>query len=129
MLQRRNIDWRKLVVTKSKSLSCVALKKSLGTTLHLDRRTTELPNRESMQDRRLACIVPSPQEGHAWVEVKSNFSELLETMERDPGDHHSTLVGTSAVPARDKSASLGQPAEWEDEGEAGDPTEAVADLG
>ena len=26
-----------------------------------------------------------------------------------------------------KSASLGQPAEWEDEGEAGDPTEAVAD--
>jgi nitrogen fixation NifU-like protein len=27
-----------------------------------------------------------------------------------------------------KSASLGQPAEWEDEGEAGDPTEAVADL-
>jgi nitrogen fixation protein NifU and related proteins len=28
-----------------------------------------------------------------------------------------------------KSASLGQSAEWEDEGEAGDPTEAVADLG
>ena len=28
-----------------------------------------------------------------------------------------------------KSASLGQPAEWEDEGEAGDPSEAVADLG
>ncbi len=28
-----------------------------------------------------------------------------------------------------KSASLGQPAEWEDEGEAGDPNEAVADLG
>ncbi len=27
-----------------------------------------------------------------------------------------------------KSAALGQPAEWEDEGEAGDPTEAVADL-
>ena len=24
-----------------------------------------------------------------------------------------------------KSASLGQPAEWEDEGEAGDPTEAA----
>ncbi len=28
-----------------------------------------------------------------------------------------------------KSASLGQSAEWEDEGEAGDPTEAAADLG
>jgi nitrogen fixation NifU-like protein len=28
-----------------------------------------------------------------------------------------------------KSASLGQTADWEDEGEAGDPTEAVADLG
>jgi nitrogen fixation protein NifU and related proteins len=28
-----------------------------------------------------------------------------------------------------KSASLGQPAEWEDEGEAGDPAEAAADLG
>jgi nitrogen fixation NifU-like protein len=28
-----------------------------------------------------------------------------------------------------KSASLGKSAEWEDEGEAGDPTEAVADLG
>jgi nitrogen fixation NifU-like protein len=28
-----------------------------------------------------------------------------------------------------KSASLGQSAEWEDEGEAGDPGEAVADLG
>jgi nitrogen fixation NifU-like protein len=28
-----------------------------------------------------------------------------------------------------KSASLGQTAEWEDEGEAGDPSEAVADLG
>src|SRR5690242_12792927 len=28
-----------------------------------------------------------------------------------------------------KSASLGKPAEWEDEGEAGDPGEAVADLG
>lgn len=28
-----------------------------------------------------------------------------------------------------KSASLGQSADWEDEGEAGDPTEAVADLG
>jgi nitrogen fixation NifU-like protein len=28
-----------------------------------------------------------------------------------------------------KSASLGQPADWEDEGEAGDPNEAVADLG
>jgi len=28
-----------------------------------------------------------------------------------------------------KSASLGQPAEWEDEGEAGDPSEAAADLG
>jgi nitrogen fixation protein NifU and related proteins len=28
-----------------------------------------------------------------------------------------------------KSASLGQAAEWEDEGETGDPTEAVADLG
>ena len=28
-----------------------------------------------------------------------------------------------------KSASLGQPAEWEDEGETGDPSEAVADLG
>jgi nitrogen fixation NifU-like protein len=28
-----------------------------------------------------------------------------------------------------KSASLGSPAEWEDEGEAGDPNEAVADLG
>ncbi|HET7574886.1 MAG TPA: iron-sulfur cluster assembly scaffold protein [Solirubrobacterales bacterium] len=28
-----------------------------------------------------------------------------------------------------KSASLGQPAEWEDEGEAGDPSEARADLG
>ncbi|HET7507164.1 MAG TPA: iron-sulfur cluster assembly scaffold protein [Solirubrobacterales bacterium] len=28
-----------------------------------------------------------------------------------------------------KSASLGQPAEWEDEGETGDPAEAVADLG
>ncbi len=27
-----------------------------------------------------------------------------------------------------KSASLGEPAEWEDEGEAGDPSEAVADL-
>jgi nitrogen fixation NifU-like protein len=27
-----------------------------------------------------------------------------------------------------KSASLGQPAEWEDEGEAGDPSEAAADL-
>jgi nitrogen fixation NifU-like protein len=27
-----------------------------------------------------------------------------------------------------KSASLGKPAEWEDEGEAGDPAEAVADL-
>jgi nitrogen fixation protein NifU and related proteins len=28
-----------------------------------------------------------------------------------------------------KSASLGQAAEWEDEGEVGDPTEAAADLG
>ena len=28
-----------------------------------------------------------------------------------------------------KSAGLGEPAEWEDEGEAGDPSEAVADLG
>jgi nitrogen fixation NifU-like protein len=28
-----------------------------------------------------------------------------------------------------KSASLGKPAEWEDEGEAGDPSEAAADLG
>ncbi len=28
-----------------------------------------------------------------------------------------------------KSASLGKSAEWEDEGEAGDPSEAVADLG
>ena len=28
-----------------------------------------------------------------------------------------------------KSASLGQSAEWEDEGEVGDPSEAVADLG
>ncbi len=28
-----------------------------------------------------------------------------------------------------KSASLGEPAEWEDEGETGDPSEAVADLG
>jgi nitrogen fixation NifU-like protein len=28
-----------------------------------------------------------------------------------------------------KSASLGQAAEWEDEGEAGDPAEAIADLG
>jgi nitrogen fixation protein NifU and related proteins len=28
-----------------------------------------------------------------------------------------------------KSASLGKPADWEDEGEAGDPSEAVADLG
>jgi nitrogen fixation protein NifU and related proteins len=28
-----------------------------------------------------------------------------------------------------KSASLGEPAEWEDEGEIGDPTEAAADLG
>lgn len=28
-----------------------------------------------------------------------------------------------------KSASLGEPAEWEDEGEAGDPAEAAADLG
>ena len=28
-----------------------------------------------------------------------------------------------------KSASLGEPADWEDEGEAGDPSEAVADLG
>ena len=28
-----------------------------------------------------------------------------------------------------KSASLGQSAEWEDEGEVGDPTEAAADLG
>jgi nitrogen fixation protein NifU and related proteins len=28
-----------------------------------------------------------------------------------------------------KSASLGKPAEWEDEGEAGDPAEAAADLG
>jgi nitrogen fixation protein NifU and related proteins len=28
-----------------------------------------------------------------------------------------------------KSASLGQAADWEDEGEAGDPAEAVADLG
>jgi nitrogen fixation NifU-like protein len=28
-----------------------------------------------------------------------------------------------------KSASLGKPADWEDEGETGDPTEAVADLG
>jgi nitrogen fixation protein NifU and related proteins len=28
-----------------------------------------------------------------------------------------------------KSASLGKPAEWEDEGETGDPAEAAADLG
>ena len=28
-----------------------------------------------------------------------------------------------------KSAGLGQPADWEDEGEAGDPAEAAADLG
>ena len=28
-----------------------------------------------------------------------------------------------------KSASLGKSADWEDEGEAGDPSEAVADLG
>jgi nitrogen fixation NifU-like protein len=28
-----------------------------------------------------------------------------------------------------KSASLGEPAEWEDEGEVGDPGEATADLG
>jgi nitrogen fixation NifU-like protein len=28
-----------------------------------------------------------------------------------------------------KSASLGKPADWEDEGETGDPAEAVADLG
>jgi nitrogen fixation NifU-like protein len=28
-----------------------------------------------------------------------------------------------------KSASLGQPADWEDEGSAGDPSEALADLG
>jgi nitrogen fixation NifU-like protein len=28
-----------------------------------------------------------------------------------------------------KSASLGQPAEWEDEGETGDPSEASADIG
>jgi nitrogen fixation NifU-like protein len=28
-----------------------------------------------------------------------------------------------------KSASLGKPADWEDEGAAGDPSEAVADLG
>ena len=28
-----------------------------------------------------------------------------------------------------KSASLGEPAEWEDEGEVGDPSEAAADLG
>jgi nitrogen fixation NifU-like protein len=27
-----------------------------------------------------------------------------------------------------KSASLGEPAEWEDEGEAGSPDEAAADL-
>ena len=28
-----------------------------------------------------------------------------------------------------KSASLGEPADWEDEGEVGDPSEAAADLG
>jgi hypothetical protein len=27
-----------------------------------------------------------------------------------------------------KSASLGEPAEWEDEGEVGDPAEAAADT-
>ena len=27
-----------------------------------------------------------------------------------------------------KSAGLGQPAEWEDEGETGDPSEAAAEL-
>ncbi len=27
-----------------------------------------------------------------------------------------------------KSASLGEPADWEDEGEAGSPSEAAADL-
>ena len=35
------------------------------------------------------------------------------------------LLGLKVV----KGASLGEPADWEDEGEAGDPTEAVADLG
>jgi hypothetical protein len=51
--------------------------------LHLDRRSTELPNGKAVKQRRLPRIVASSEKRDAWMKNESDIVKLLEAMKRD----------------------------------------------
>jgi hypothetical protein len=51
--------------------------------LHLNRRATELPHSQPLQDRRFARVVTAAQQRDARMKLKRSILELLEAVKYD----------------------------------------------
>jgi hypothetical protein len=112
-------------------LTGVAFEEGLRATLHLDSSAAELPDRQTVKNRRLPGVISAPEKGDAGMQIYGDVAELLETMERDPRNHgrQSTEgLGCYRCVTCFSPIAIYRVTSWQkrrDEGETGSPAEAA----